>query len=44
MSLKDFKYIEKLGAGVSGSVEKVVHEKTEKVYALKKINFMSNQD
>lgn len=44
ISLKDFKYIDKLGAGVSGSVEKVVHEITGKVYALKKINFMSNQD
>lgn len=30
--------------GASGSVEKVVHEKTSEVYAIKKINFVSNDD
>jgi serine/threonine protein kinase len=44
ITLKDFTTIEKLGAGVSGSVEKVVHAKTGEVYALKKINFISNDD
>jgi serine/threonine protein kinase len=47
--------VEKLGSGVSGQVEKVVHETTGEVYALKvelfpitifqkKINFISTQD
>ena len=42
-SLYDLEQLEKLGSGVSGSVYKLQHKQTKKLFAMKVINFKNNE-